>query len=111
MKLYTIDGALLTDRPEIRIGDKVYPVDDRKSTVEKVMQMSKEANSENLTAMDATLTLTLGADAAKEIAALDLPFPAYMRLFETVMAVITGETPEDVAQRFQDEKAKRRAVR
>ena len=28
MKLYTIDNAL-TECPEIRIGDKVYPLDDR----------------------------------------------------------------------------------
>ncbi len=34
-KLYTIDGKLLTNTPEIRIGDKVYPVDSRTSTVKK----------------------------------------------------------------------------
>ena len=26
-KLYTLDGKLLTETPEIRIGEKVYPVD------------------------------------------------------------------------------------
>ena len=39
MKLYTIDDKLLTERPEIRIGEKVYPVDDRQKTVEKIMQL------------------------------------------------------------------------
>ena len=111
MKLYTIDGALLTERPEIRVGDKVYPVDDRKSTVEKVMKMSRDASQGDLKMMDETLRITLGADAANEISALDMPFPAYMKLFETVMAAITGETPDEVAQRFQDEKAKLRAIR
>jgi len=28
-KLYTLDDKLLIGSPEIRIGDKVYPVDDR----------------------------------------------------------------------------------
>lgn len=28
-KLYTLDGKLLTETPEIRIGEKVYPVDNR----------------------------------------------------------------------------------
>lgn len=28
-KLYTLDGKLLTETPEIRIGEKVYPVDSR----------------------------------------------------------------------------------
>ena len=26
-KLYTLDGKLLTETPELRIGEKVYPVD------------------------------------------------------------------------------------
>ncbi len=39
MKLYTIDNALLTECPEIRIGDKVYPLDDRQKTAEKVMKL------------------------------------------------------------------------
>ena len=32
-KLYTIDHKLLTETPEIRIGDKVYEVEDRQKTV------------------------------------------------------------------------------
>lgn len=110
MKMYTIDGALLTERPEIRLGDKVYPVDDRKSTFDRVAKRSDGADRGDLQVMDDVLKMTLGEDAAEEIAAMDLPFPAYMRLFETVMAVITGETPEDVARRFQDGKTDLHAI-
>ena len=35
-KLYTLDGKLLTETPEIRIGEKVYPVDSRQKTVKKM---------------------------------------------------------------------------
>ncbi len=42
MKLYTIDNALLTECPEIRIGDKVYPLDDRQKTAEKVMNLFRK---------------------------------------------------------------------
>lgn len=28
-KLYTLDQKLLTNTPEIRIGEKIYPIDDR----------------------------------------------------------------------------------
>lgn len=35
-KLYTLDGKLLTETPEIRIGEKIYPVDNRQKTVAKL---------------------------------------------------------------------------
>lgn len=34
-KLYTLDGKLLAERPEVRVGDRCYPVDDRQKTVKK----------------------------------------------------------------------------
>lgn len=106
MKMYTIDGALLCEQPEIRIDDKVYPVDDRKSTVEKIMKKSDEEQTGdgNMKMMEETLQLALGKDAAAEIAKMDLHFAAYLRVFETVMAIITGETPEEVSARFQERK-------
>ena len=32
-KMYTFDNKLLVEKPEIRIGDKCYTVDDRTTTV------------------------------------------------------------------------------
>jgi len=32
---------------------------------------------------------------------MNLRYPAYLRLFETVIAAMSGEEPEDVAKRFQ----------
>lgn len=37
-KIYTLDGKLLTERPEIRIGDKIYAVDDRTKHGEKAFR-------------------------------------------------------------------------
>ena len=39
-KLYTLDGKLLTETPEIRIGEKVYPVDSRQKTVKKILALA-----------------------------------------------------------------------
>lgn len=103
MKMYTIDGALLTEQPEIRIGDKVYPVDDRKSTVEKIMKRTA-SGGDNMQMMEDALQLALGKEAAKEVSAMDLHFAAYLRVFETVSAIISGETPEEVRTRFQESK-------
>ena len=106
MKLYTIDNALLTENPEIRIGDKVYPVDDRQKTVEKVIKLAPEKGEEgrkdNAKMIRETFILVFGKEHAQEIEEMNLRYPAYLRLFETVIAVITGETPEAVAKRFQD---------
>lgn len=102
-KLYTLDDKLLIGTPEIRIGDKVYPVDDRQKTVKKLMKLTsdKDAIVEN---MDEALKLAFG-DKAGEIDRMNLPFQAYQRLFELVIAAMTGEDPEAVDARFQSAKS------
>ena len=40
-KMYTLDEKLLVGVPEIRIGEKVYKVDDREKTVKKVMALRR----------------------------------------------------------------------
>lgn len=100
--MYILDEALLTAKPEIRIGDKIYPVDNRQKTVVKLMNATKDIGKEyNQNAMQKALALALGDDAAKDVDAMNLPFPAYQRLFELVMAAMTGEAPDAVDARFQ----------
>lgn len=106
MKMYSIDNALLTETPEIRIGDKVYPVDDRQKTVEKIIKLapetSEDGKKDNVKMMRETFALAFGKEHSREIEDMNLPYPAYLRLFETVIAAITGETPEAVSKRFQN---------
>lgn len=97
MKLYTLDEKLLCERPEIRIQDKVYPVDDRQKTVQKVSKIDTQKDG----GTNEVLKLALGARAAKEIDEMNLPFPAYLKLVELVIAAMTGEEPEAVSERFQ----------
>ena len=35
-RMYTFDNKLLCGSPELRIGDKVYSIDDRKNTVKRL---------------------------------------------------------------------------
>lgn len=103
-KLYTLDHKLLTDTPEIRIGEKIYAVDNRQKTVKKIQAAAKAINNDDPYAgIDTVLELAMGAKAAQEIDALDMPYPAYQKMFELVMAAVTGEEPETIAERFQDE--------
>lgn len=104
-KLYTLDHKLLTDTPEIRIGEKIYAVDNRQKTVKKIQEVSKAISQDDpYGGIDQVLELALGAKAAKEIDELDMPYPAYQKMFELVMAAVTGEEPETISDRFQDEK-------
>ena len=105
MKLYTIDDKLLTERPEIRIGEKVYPIDDRQKTVEKIMQQipKSEDDRDVSKTIKEVFKLAFGPTAAKEIDERNLPFAAQQQVFEIVMSAITGESPAQVNKRFQEE--------
>lgn len=93
-KMYTLDGKMLVDTPEIRIGDKVYPVDNRVKTVKKMETIPTDDES-------AIFTLALGEKAAAEIDEMELPFPAYKELLVIVIAAMTGEEVDDVKARFR----------
>lgn len=101
-KLYTLDGKLLTETPEIRIGEKIYPVDNRQKTV--AMLQETIANQENpndlMAGVASVLVLALGEKAAQEVEDMNMPYPAYQQLFELVIAAVTGEDPEEVGARF-----------
>lgn len=101
-KLYTLDNKLLTETPEIRIGEKVYGLDNRQKTVTKVQNLMNGMNAENQEErMQEMLSLAFGAKESKEIDAMDMPYPAYQQLFVLVVAAMTGEEPETVAGNFR----------
>lgn len=103
-KLYTLDHKLLTETPEIRIGEKIYAVDNRQKTVKKIQTAAKEIQRDDpYEGIEKVLAIAMGKKAAQEIDELNMPYPAYQQMFELVMAAVTGEEPDTVAERFQDE--------
>lgn len=102
-RMYTIDKKLLCGSPEIRIGEKVYPIDDRKNTVKKVLKLFEDKSGDDIDKSDEALKIAFG-EKYKEIEALDLSFKAYQELIETVIAAMTGEEPEDFEKRKEEEK-------
>lgn len=94
-RMYTLDKKLLCGSPEIRIGEKVYPVDDRTKTVKKILKLFSDKNSEadDTENTDEALRLAFG-DKYKEIEAMNMPFAAYQELVELVIAAMTGEEPK-----------------
>lgn len=100
-RMYTFDKKLLCGSPEIRIGEKVYPIDDRKNTVKKVLKLFNDKNGSDMDKSDKALKIAFG-DNYNEIEALDLSFKAYQELVETVIAAMTGEEPEELEKRREE---------
>ena len=100
-KMYSLDNKLLCGSPEIRIGDKVYSIDDRTSTVKKVLKIFSSKENDNLDSADEALKLAFGKNYS-EISGMDMPFSAYQKLTETVISAMTGQETE---QSFPDKSA------
>ena len=119
-RMYTLDKKLLVGSPEIRIGEKVYPVDDRTKNVKKIMKLFKEIKNDNdddekeikndndddEDKVDEALKLAFG-EKYKEIENLNMPYGAYVGLIELVIKALTGEEPdkeEGKAESFPEQK-------
>lgn len=100
-RMYTFDKKLLCGSPEIRIGEKVYPIDDRKNTVKKVLKLFENKEGDDMDKSDEALKIAFGEN-YKEIEDLDLSFKAYQELAEMVIAAMTGEEPEDFEKRREE---------
>lgn len=103
-KLYTLDNKLLIGTPEVRIGEKVYPVDDRTKTVKKLMALSSKGK-DDVENIGEILKLAYGSNYS-EIEEMNMPFAAYQQLLTITVAAMTGEDPERVDARFQKAEAK-----
>lgn len=101
-RMYTMDHKLLTDTPEVRIGDKVFAVDDRQKTAKKIMKIIENRDKkEEFDLMDEVMAVALGEKNAKEVDEMNLPFKAQQIAYELVIAAVLGEEPDEVHARFQ----------
>lgn len=91
-----IDTKILTgdNHPQLKVKDKLYTVDDRKSTFDKIQaaQMDKTLTQEQKDLK--VFELALGKKEAKEIIDLDLTVQEYIYFTYCVMGAITGEDPD-----------------
>lgn len=106
-KMYTFDEKLLVGGPEIRIGDKVYPIDDRKKTVKKLLKEIKklEAKGDAVIDSDELIIKSAFGKNADEVLNIDMSFKAQQKLAQDVLAIMTGEDPEkegDTEGRFPE---------
>lgn len=112
-KMYTLDKKLLTECPEIRIGDKCYPVDNRASTVKKLMKTlnNTDEKSDSIIDTDELIIRAVFDKNAKEILSMNLPYAAQQTLSKMALAAMTGEEYEaDEDARFQEADEKTESV-
>lgn len=103
-KIYTTDGKILTDGfPQIQVGNKLYKVDNRKSTYkacqDKLRNLPEGATEDETT--DIMLEAFLGAEAFKELTEMDITVSGYVDLLMYVHAAIFEISYEEAKERFQ----------
>ncbi len=80
--------------PKIKIGNKLYDVNNKKSTFNKIQAVSSNKELKEDEMNEKIFALAFGEDAAKEILELDLPVENFNYLSFCVMGAITGEEPK-----------------
>lgn len=84
------------NKPQLKIGDKLYTVDNRQSTFDKIQKIQENQELENEEKTNQIYELALGKEAAKEIKELDLPVENNIYLSYCVMGAITGDDPKEL---------------
>lgn len=98
-KIYATDDRILSDGfPQIQVGDKLYRVDTRKSTFDRMQAAVEKAGGDEPRVI---LEHTLGKDALKEIDAMELSVSGYLNLITYVQAALFDVSFEEAQKRFQ----------
>lgn len=104
MRIIDTGDAILSgdNHPQLKIGDKLYLVDDRKSTWDKIQQVQKRGGDN---ADAEILALALGKEAVAELVNnSDISVSGYTNLSFYVMAAITGEDYENLKKAAKERK-------
>lgn len=88
--------------PQLKIADKLYTVDNRQKTFDKITKVQKNTELDDNERTNKIYELALGEDAAKEILEMNLPVESSVYLSYCIMGAIVGEDPK----KLQDESRK-----
>ena len=107
MKIIDTRGAILSgdNHPSLKIGDKLYVVDDRKSTWDKIQAVQNDPELNEDEKGNQILLLALGEKNCNELLKNpELTVSGYTALTFYVMAAITGESYEDLVKAAKERK-------
>ena len=86
------------NHPQLKVLDKLYTVDNRQSTWDKIQQIQKDKSLTENEKSTKIYELALGKEATKEIEELDLPVESNVYFSYCVMGAITGEDPKKLQE-------------
>lgn len=94
------------NHPQLKIGDKLYTVDDRQKTWEKIQEVQSNKTLAEKERTSKIYELALGKEAADEINNLDLPVSSATHLSYCVMGAIIGENPDELEKQAKEQMRK-----
>ena len=104
MRIIDTEDKILSgdNHPQLKIGNKLYTVDDRKKTWDKIQAVQDD---DSIADKDKEiLNLALGEKEAEEILANDLTVEGFANLTFYIMAAITGEDFDDLKKAASERK-------
>ena len=105
MRIIDTEDKILSgdNHPQLKIGNKLYTVDDRKSTWDKIQKIQEDDNFEDKDI--AILKLALGEKEMAEILENDeLSASGFINLTFFVMSAITGEDYDELKKAARERK-------
>ncbi|MEE0980755.1 MAG: hypothetical protein U0K91_03650 [Acutalibacteraceae bacterium] len=104
MRIIDTGDKILTgdNHPQLKIGNKCYIVDDRKSTWDKIQAIQNDDSIEEKEIE--IFKLALGEEAVKELVTDELTVGGYTALSFYVMSAITGEDYEELRRAAKNAK-------
>ena len=103
-QLIDISGKITNELPCVKITDEiVVTINNRRTNILNIQCMVEEVDRKNeengdsfneMTFMNKALELLIGAGKTREINELDLPFPEYKEVYNTIFNVATGQHEE-----------------
>lgn len=84
--------------PQLKIADKLYTVDNRQKTFDKITKVQKNAELDDNERTNKIYELALGKDAAKEILEMNLPVESSVYLSYCIMGAIVGDDPKKLQE-------------
>ena len=96
--MYAVDNEKLTKRPESRIGDRVYEIDNRLSAYERINERLKAGDGGEF---EIIIGEALGSENFADIVRLDLPYGVMQDVVIIILAAIQDLTVEEARCRFR----------
>lgn len=94
------------NQPQLKIGDKLYTVDNRQKTFEKIQKIQSNIELSEEEKTNQIYELALGKENALEVINLDLSVESSIYLSFCLMGAITGDDPKEL-QRIAKEQARK----